>query len=69
MPKGNGLAGSMGRIGACGDYAALESFFALLRKNGLAREYGLSRETVYQYRRRGQGPVPAGIEEETNLPA
>jgi transposase InsO family protein len=28
--KNNGLVGSMGRVGACGDNAALESFFALL---------------------------------------
>ena len=29
----NGLKGSMGRVGACGDNAAMESFFALLQKN------------------------------------
>lgn len=29
----NGLRGSMGRAGACGDNAAMESFFALLQKN------------------------------------
>ncbi len=29
----NGLIGSMGRVGACGDNAAMESFFALLQKN------------------------------------
>lgn len=33
----NGLAGSMGRVGAAGDNAAMESFFALLQKNVLNR--------------------------------
>ena len=31
----HGLAGSMGRVGAAGDNAAMESFFALLQKNVL----------------------------------
>jgi transposase InsO family protein len=35
--KNNGLVGSMGRVGACGDNAAMESFFALLQKNVLDR--------------------------------
>jgi len=29
---------SMGRVGACGDNAAMESFFALLQKNVLDRQ-------------------------------
>jgi putative transposase len=29
----NGLVGSMGRVGSCGDNAAMESFFALLQNN------------------------------------
>jgi transposase InsO family protein len=33
----NGLTGSMGRAGACGDNAAMESVFALLQKNVLDR--------------------------------
>jgi transposase InsO family protein len=33
-----GLTGSMGRVGACGDNAAMESFFALLQKNVLNRK-------------------------------
>ncbi len=33
----NGLRGSMGRCGACGDNAAMESFFALLQRNVLDR--------------------------------
>lgn len=33
----NGLHGSMGRVGACGDNAAIESFFALLQRNVLDR--------------------------------
>jgi transposase InsO family protein len=32
-----GLVGSMGRVGACADNAAMESFFALLQKNVLNR--------------------------------
>jgi transposase InsO family protein len=35
--KSSGLTGSMGRVGACGDNAAMESFFALLQKNVLDR--------------------------------
>ncbi|MGH3544484.1 MAG: IS3 family transposase, partial [Mycobacteriales bacterium] len=31
------MFGSMGRVGACGDNAAMESFFALLQKNVLDR--------------------------------
>jgi putative transposase len=31
----NGLVGSMGRVGACADNAAMESFFSLLQKNVL----------------------------------
>ncbi len=33
--RNNGLTGSMGRVGACGDNAAMESFFSLLQKNVL----------------------------------
>lgn len=36
-PKRHKLKGSMGRIGACGDNAAMESFFSLLQKNVLDR--------------------------------
>ncbi len=36
--KSHGLTGSMGRVGACGDNAAMESFFALLQKNVLDRQ-------------------------------
>lgn len=32
------LRGSMGRVGACGDNAAMESFFSLLQKNVLDRQ-------------------------------
>jgi len=34
----HGLVGSMGGVGACGDNAAVESFFALLEKNILDRQ-------------------------------
>lgn len=33
----HGLSGSMGRVGAAGDNAAMESFFALLQNNFLDR--------------------------------
>ena len=35
--RDNGLTGSMGRVGACADNAAMESFFALLQNNVLDR--------------------------------
>ncbi len=42
----NGLVGSMGRVGACGDNAAMESFFALLQKNVLDRQRWNTREEL-----------------------
>ncbi|MEH6797589.1 MAG: DDE-type integrase/transposase/recombinase, partial [Rhodococcus sp. (in: high G+C Gram-positive bacteria)] len=42
----NGLQGSMGRVGACGDNAAMESFFALLQKNVLDRQRWSTREQL-----------------------
>jgi len=61
--KAHQLRGSMGRVGACGDNAAMESFFALLQKNVLDRQRWASRhelrlaivswiETSYHRRRR-----------------
>ena len=44
--RGNGLHGSMGRVGACADNAAMESFFALLQKNVLDRRRWHSREEL-----------------------
>ena len=44
--RSNGLAGSMGRVGACGDNAAMESFFALLQKNVLDRQRWSGREQL-----------------------
>ena len=41
-----GLLGSMGRVGACADNAAMESFFALLQKNVLNRRRWASREQL-----------------------
>ncbi len=41
-----GLRGSMGRVGACGDNAAMESFFSLLQKNVLDRRRGATREEL-----------------------
>lgn len=42
----NELQGSMGRVGACGDNAAMESFFALLQKNVLDRQRWSTREQL-----------------------
>ena len=44
--KTKGLVGSMGRVGACGDNAAMESFFSLLQKNVLDRQRWTSREEL-----------------------
>ena len=40
------LRGSMGRVGACADNAAMESFFSLLQKNVLDRQRWASREQL-----------------------
>jgi putative transposase len=61
--KQHHLKGSMGRVGACADNAAMESFFALLQKNVLNRHPWTTRtqlrlaivtwiETSYHRRRR-----------------
>ena len=40
------LVGSMGRVGAAGDNAAMESFFSLLQKNVLNRQLWATREDL-----------------------
>jgi transposase InsO family protein len=40
------LAGSMGRVGACADNAAMESFFALLQQNVLDRQRWATRHEL-----------------------
>jgi putative transposase len=42
----HGLAGSMGRVGAAGDNAAMESFFALLQQNVLNRRRWSTRQEL-----------------------
>ena len=42
----HGLTGSTGWVGACGDNAAMESFFALLQKNDLDRHRWPDREQL-----------------------
>lgn len=42
----HGLVGSMGRVGACGDNAAMESFFALVQKNVLNKSRWATREQL-----------------------
>jgi Transposase and inactivated derivatives len=60
------ITGSMGRVGACGDNAAMESFFALLQKNVLDKKKWRTRqelrlamvtwiERTYHRRRRQRG--------------
>jgi len=44
--KHHNLVGSMGRVGACGDNAAMESFFSLLQKNVLDRQRWSNREEL-----------------------
>ena len=46
IPKRNGLIGSMGRVGACGDNAAMESFNSLLQKNVLNHKRWRTREKL-----------------------
>jgi putative transposase len=43
---GHRLIGSMGRVGAAGDNAAMESFFALLQKNVLNRHRWITRDQL-----------------------
>jgi transposase InsO family protein len=40
------MVGSMGRVGAAGDNAAMESFFALLQKNVLDRQAWATRQDL-----------------------
>jgi len=42
----NQLSGSMGRVAAAGDNAAMESFFSLLQKNVLDRRSWATREDL-----------------------
>jgi len=44
--RNHGLVGSMGRVGACGDNAAMESFFSLLQKNVLDRQRWTTRDEL-----------------------
>jgi len=77
------LSGSMGRVGAAGDNAAMESFFALLQKNVLDRHAWATRqqlriaivtwiERTYHRRRRQAGLgrlTPIEYETITHTPA
>ncbi|GAA0597952.1 hypothetical protein GCM10009534_35390 [Kribbella sandramycini] len=42
----HGLVGSLGRVGAAGDNAAMESFFALLQNNVLDRRIWSTRDEL-----------------------
>ncbi|BAE46140.1 putative transposase (plasmid) [Rhodococcus erythropolis PR4] len=46
MLSDNGLQGSMGRVGACGGNAAMESFFSMLQKNVLDRQRWSTQEQL-----------------------
>ena len=79
----HGLVGSMGRVGAAGDNAAMESFFALLQNNVLDRRRWATRdqlrgaimawiEGTYHRRRRQAGLgrlTPIEFETMMNTPA
>jgi transposase InsO family protein len=43
---GHGMSGSIGRVGAAGDNAAMESFFSLLQKNVLDRRSWATRQEL-----------------------
>lgn len=51
------MVGSMGRVGAAGDIAAMESFFSLLQKNVLNRLVWDTREELRSPR--SSGPITA----------
>jgi transposase InsO family protein len=69
------MAGSIGRLGAAGDNAAMESFFSLLQKNVLDRRVRATREelriatwierTCHRRRRQASLGRPTPIEFET----
>ena len=77
------MVGSMGRVGAAGDNAAMESFFALLQNNVLNRRVWATREELriaivtwiertYHRRRRQEGLgrlTPIQFETKVILPA
>jgi putative transposase len=75
----HGLVGSMGRVGAAGDNAAVESFFALLQNNVLNRRVWITREElrsaiVWWIERalsltgsEGLGPLTVVVEETINI--
>ncbi|MGP6172523.1 IS3 family transposase [Microbacterium sp. A196] len=46
LVRETGITGSMGRVGACADNAAMESFFALLQKNVLNKKRWHSRQEL-----------------------
>ena len=58
----NGLLGSMGRVGACGDNAAMESFFSLLQKNVLnRRRWATRRNCGWRSSPGSSAPTTAGV--------
>jgi transposase InsO family protein len=54
----NGLRGSMGRVGACGDNAVMESFFALLQRTDRRTTLGESAREANSCLRLGDRPAP-----------
>ena len=63
LPRDVGITGSTGWVGACGDSAAMDSFFALLQENVLDKKRWQTREKLQlemvariesPYRRRGR---------------
>ncbi|GAB2863269.1 hypothetical protein GCM10027026_11440 [Myroides odoratimimus subsp. xuanwuensis] len=56
------MVGSMGRVGAAGDNAAMESFFALLQKNVLDRRTWATREELRIACDGSRGPITAAAD-------
>ncbi len=58
----NGLAGSMGRVAACADNAAMESFFSLLQRTSLTASGGQPANNAASRSRGGPGgPTTAAV--------
>ena len=66
--KNNGLVGSMGRVGAAGDNASMESSFSLLQKNVLDTKRWETREEL-RLSRSPPGSKPSTTADAGNEPS
>jgi putative transposase len=60
------LTGSMGRVGACGDNAAMESFFSLLQKNVLDTHRWNTRSHPFTWTKTADQILPHTIRQRTS---